>query len=194
MIVQSLTVTDSPPSISSVSPSSTTAGAPGFALAVNGSNFQSGTSVVHWDGSDLATTFLSPTQLTAAIPAANVATGGLASVTVVDSATGSSRPATFTINNPLPTMTGLIPVSTTAHGAQLALTVSGTNFVNDSTVQWNGTSLTTFFVSPTQLRATIPAVRMATAGIVALTVFNPPPGGGTSNAQTFTIDRSSRHR
>jgi hypothetical protein len=192
LITQSLTVADHRPSIGSVSPSSTTAGAPQFTLAVNGSNFQSTTSVVNWNGTPLATTFVSPRQLTAAIPTANVATGGLASVTVVDSATGSSNPATFTINNPVPTTTGLVPASITEPGAEFALTVSGTDFMNNSTVQWNGTSLTTSFVSPTQLRAAIPAAHVASAGIAAVTVFNPPPGGGTSNTQTFTIDSLPR--
>ncbi len=42
-------------------------------------------------------------------------------------------------------------------------------------------------VSATQVRATIAASDITTAGTAQVTVFTPAPGGGTSNAQTFTI-------
>ena len=64
-----------PPTISSLSPASATAGGPAFTLTVNGSNFVSG-SVVQWNGSNRTTTFVSATQLTAAITAADIATAG----------------------------------------------------------------------------------------------------------------------
>ncbi|MFA6339087.1 MAG: fibronectin type III domain-containing protein, partial [Candidatus Paceibacterota bacterium] len=42
-------------------------------------------------------------------------------------------------------------------------------------------------VSPTQVTVSIPASDLLTAGTYSITVFNPLPGGGTSNAQTFTV-------
>jgi hypothetical protein len=71
------------------------------------------------------------------------------------------------------------------------LTVTGTNFVGSSVVRWSGANRATTYVSPTQLTASIPATDLATAGTAAVTVFNPAPGGGTSNAQTFTISAST---
>ncbi len=56
-----------------------------------------------------------------------------------------------------------------------------------SVVQWNGSARTTSSVSATQLTAAIGPTDIATVGTVPVTVFNPTPGGGTSNAQTFTI-------
>src|SRR5204862_289456 len=44
------------------------------------------------------------------------------------------------------------------------------------------------FVSGTQLKASINAADIATAKTVPVTVFNPTPGGGTSNAATFTVN------
>jgi hypothetical protein len=38
------------------------------------------------------------------------------------------------------------------------------------------------------LKADIPATDVATAGDVMITVFNPAPGGGASNALTFTVN------
>ncbi len=43
-------------------------------------------------------------------------------------------------------------------------------------------------MSATQLQAAIPASDIAGVGSAQVTVFNPAPGGGTSNAQTFTIN------
>jgi Tol biopolymer transport system component len=65
--------------------------------------------------------------------------------------------------------------------------VNGANFVASSTVEWNGNSRTTTFVSSTQLQAHILAADVASPGKVNVTVVNPATGGGTSNAATFTV-------
>jgi hypothetical protein len=179
------------PVTSSLSPASTTAGGAAFTLTVNGSSFVNG-STVQWNGTSRSTTYVSATQLTAAITAADIATTGSASVTVFTPAPGggTSNAQTFTISsptNPVPATTGLSPASTTAGGAAFTLTINGSSFVNGSTVQWNGTSRSTTYVSATQLTAAITAADIATAGSASVTVFTPAPGGGTSNAQTFTI-------
>src|SRR5439155_1696722 len=85
----------------------------------------------------------------------------------------------------VPTIGSLNPTCATAGGAQFTLTVNGTNFVSGSTVNWNGTALTTAFVSSTQLTATVPAALIATAGTASITVVT--PCGGTSTGVTFTI-------
>ncbi len=62
-------------------PASAAPGGPGFTLTVNGTGFVSG-SVVNWNGTALATTFKSSSQLTATVPASDIAAAGTASVTV----------------------------------------------------------------------------------------------------------------
>src|SRR3989454_730913 len=91
-------------------------------------------------------------------------------------------------NNLVPTVTSLSPTSTNAGGVAFTLTVNGTNFVSGSVVQWNSSARPTTFVSATQLRATITAADIATAGTASVRVFTPAPGGGNSNALTFTIN------
>jgi N-acyl-D-amino-acid deacylase len=91
------------------------------------------------------------------------------------------------MNNPVPTTTSLSPTSKTAGDPAFTLTVNGTNFVPASVVNWNGSARTTTYVSATQVTASITAADIATAGTVQVTVVNPTPGGGTSNAQTFTV-------
>jgi len=83
--------------------------------------------------------------------------------------------------NPIPAITSLNPSSTTAGNTGVNLTVNGSNFVNGSVVRWNGSNRATTFVSATQLTASILTSDITTARIVQVTVFNPTPGGGTSN-------------
>lgn len=86
---------------------------------------------------------------------------------------------------PLPTITSLSPDSATAGDPAFTLTVNGANFVSGSTVHWDGAARTTTFVSRTQLTADITAADIATVGTANVTVVNPAPGGGTSNALPF---------
>ena len=177
------------PSISSLSQNSAMAGAPGFTLTVNGTNFIAG-SVVKWNGSARSTTVVSTTQLTAQISAADIQSSGVYLVTVSNPAPagGDSNSIQFTVNNPVPAATGLSVSSALVNDAPFTLTVSGTNFVPGASVAWNGDNRTTTFVSSTQLTAQILASDLSTAGNVAVTVSNPAPGGGVSNSLTFTVN------
>lgn len=93
-------------------------------------------------------------------------------------------------SNPTPTITMISPNSAVAGGGAFTLTINGTNFVAASMVNFNGTTPPTTFVSDTQLTAAIPAAAISSAGTAALTVTNPAPGGGTSNAMNFTVSGS----
>lgn len=88
---------DLTPTLSSLSPSSALAGDPAFTLTVLGSNFVSGSRVL-WNGINQETTFVSSTELSAAIPAANIATAGSASIAVSNPAPGGlSNALSFTV-------------------------------------------------------------------------------------------------
>jgi hypothetical protein len=191
-------VSNPDPTLTALQPSSAAAGGAAFTLTVTGTNFIS-TSAVKWNGVALATTFGSATQLTAAVPASDIATAGSPSVTVFNPTPGggTSGALTFTINaatnNPVPTLTALQPASGNASGAAFTLTVTGTNFISSSVVQWKGSNRTTTFVSSTKLTAAIPATDIASTGTASVTVFNPTPGGGTSGALTFTINAATNN-
>ena len=185
-----ITATNPVPSVSSLSPASAAAGSTAVTLAVSGSDFVA-SSAVDWDGSALATTYVSASQLTALIPASELTTTGSASVTVVNPTPGggTSNAATFTITatNPVPSVTSLSPASAAAGSTAVTLTVSGNDFVASSAVHWNGAALATTHVSASKLTALIPASDLTAAGSASVTVVNPTPGGGTLNAATFTI-------
>jgi hypothetical protein len=97
------------------------------------------------------------------------------------------------VPNGVPGITSISPLRATAASASLILTVNGSGFVNGTTVLWNGTALTTTFVSAAQLTATVPAADLTTVGSANVSVFSPAPGGGTSLvSDTFSIDSSSQ--
>lgn len=101
---------------------------------------------------------------------------------------GSSGPPPPVLN-PVPFITSISPSSATAACATaFTLTVNGNNFISASTVQWNGSSRTTSYVSATQLTAAIAAPDVGVAATSNVTVVNPAPGGGTSTPVNFYID------
>jgi len=180
------------PSITALAPSTATAGGLAFTLAVSGSGFING-STVKWNGSARTTTFVSATQLQAAILATDIASAGTVQVTVSNPAPGGGTcsNSAFNINNPSPAITALSPSAATASGAAFTLAVTGSGFINGSTVKWNGSARTTTFVSATQLQAAILATDIASAGTEPVTVTNPAPGGGTSASVAFVTAAST---
>ncbi len=188
---QTLSINNPAPTTTGLSPSSVMAGSGAFTLTVNGTNFISGVSTVRWNGSNRTTTFVSATQLTAAITAADVASAGSGSVTVFNATPGggtsNAQTLSITATNPVPATTSLSPTSVVAGSNAFTLTVNGSNFVNGAVVRWNNADRTTTFGSAAQLTAQITAADVASMGSATVTVFNPAPGGGTSNGQTFTI-------
>jgi hypothetical protein len=179
------------PTLTSLSPTSAVFGSAASTLTVSGSGFVTA-STVNWNGAALATTYVSAAQLTAVIPAADLASPNTVSVTVDNPLPGGGRSdaAIFMINgtNLLPWIVTLSPAHAAADAAAFTLAVSGNNFVAASTVNWMGTALTTTFVSASQLTALVPAADLTSAGSAGITVVNPAPGGGTSDAATFTIN------
>ncbi len=159
-------------SVTSLSPSSVFAVGPAFTLTVNGSGFVSGATVL-WNGAARTTTFISGTQVTAAISAVDIATPGSATVAVRVSPFVTSNTVSFTITTPTPVISALSPSSVPVGSAAFVLTVNGSAFVSGATVVWNGSDRTTTYLSSTQLRTTITASDVATAGTFPVTVRQP---------------------
>src|SRR5437660_5343006 len=82
------------PSVTLLQPATANAGGPSFTLTVNGTGFVSG-SAVKWSGSSLATTYVSDTLMTAAVPSNLLAICGKFPVTV-------TNPGGTTSNNNTP--------------------------------------------------------------------------------------------
>ena len=54
-------------------------------------------------------------------------------------------------------------------------------------MSWNGTAVTTTYVSPITLRATLSAANLATAGTGQIIVNNPAPNAGSSAALSLPV-------
>ena len=166
-------VNNSAPTISSLSPLNTPAGAP-FVLTVNGTNFLP-TSVVTFAGSPEPTTFVSSTQLTASIPGQSASTGGFASVAVSNSASGGGPSAAVSFL--LDDFTVTTSSSSVALSSGKSATITLTLAPNDS----NG------FANPVSFH-----VSGLPAGISA--TFNPTSvtPGTTSGSTTLALSAAAR--
>jgi hypothetical protein len=84
----------------------------------------------------------------------------------------------------------LNPGTVRAGAPGFTLRVTGTGFVNGSVMTWNASPLATTFVDSRHLSAVVPVANIAAPGGVVITVVNPPPKGGQSNAIPFEVARA----
>jgi trimeric autotransporter adhesin len=197
-----------PPTITSVSPNTVGAGSQQLTITVQGNVLPC--TVVQWVNSNNVTTTLptiyvpaiaatgSPAEVVATVPAADIANPGSTNVDLINPGSPASSRLSFTIGSPsISSLSSSATSSNTVPACSppgVTLTVTGTNFVNGSVVDWTTQSpavtsaLATTFVSSTQLVATIPAAYIASAGTVNIEVSN---SGILSAATAFTISASS---
>ena len=112
---------------------------------------------------------------------------------------GSSKSAATPTPGVVPVITDLSPPNAQSGGAGFTLTVNGSSFNSDATVNWNGSKQGTTYVTGKQLTTAVPASAIATPGTVPVTVTNPGHAAGgiygsggttsaTSTAMNFTIN------
>lgn len=178
-----LTLDPGVPRLDSISPSSLRADQAGSTLTLAGANFANGATVV-FGGVELSATFVSASQLRITLSAPLIF--GTSSVVVKNPAPGGpSNAVNFLITSLTPVINSIQP-SPVSSGQRI--TISGSNFGVGSNVTIGGVSVTPNVVSDTQMTALVPS--SVPAGNAAVTVVNPPPGGGTSNPATIQINAS----
>jgi hypothetical protein len=170
------------PAIASFTPGS---GPVGVTVTVTGTNFTGATTVALNGVAVPSFTAVDATTITFEVPMG--ATSGPIAVTTVGGTATSTGSFSVVAPNPVPTIASLAPATAVAGSAAFTLTVNGTGFYSGSVMRFNGTDLTTTFVSATQLTAAVPAASVAAVGAYPVVVTNAAPGGGTSAAATFTV-------
>ena len=177
-----------PPIVTSVSPNEAVVGSVGPTVIVTGQHFVPRT-VVQLDGAVLTTTYVGPTELRATIPTSKLASVGTLRVSAGTSPPGGGASATvdFAVVNPKPTLTSLSPTSALLGAQGLTLSAVGSGFVVGAKIVFDGQDLSTVRSSDTSLSAAVPASKLVNAGSVLVTVVNPTPGGGASQAIAFTV-------
>jgi uncharacterized protein (TIGR03437 family) len=166
--------------LTAVSPASAPTGSSAVPITVTGTGFQPGLVLYIADtiiSDALSTTYVSPTTLTAVIPAQWLASPQNAFIGL----TSVSGQLPFIIG--APSISSLDPPSVQAGTPSFTLTVNGAGFTSSSAVQWNGGALTTTFVSASKLTASIPGSLAANPGTASITVSN----GVLSNSVAFPI-------
>ncbi|MFZ3216817.1 MAG: IPT/TIG domain-containing protein [Candidatus Acidiferrales bacterium] len=193
------------PLISSLSPTNASPNSTSATVTVNGTNFVSGNSnnpsipnptppytgsVVSWNGSPRATSFVSVTQLTAQLSSTDLLTAGCNSISVYTYTSGGnviySPSVGFTVSSSgAPAICSISPASVVAGAPDFTITVNGASFSSGATVKWNGSSRTTTFVSASTVTAQIKAADVANAGSIPVTVAN--SGGAVSPPLNFAV-------
>ena len=175
--------TNPAPTVTGVLPASgTTAG--GTAVTVSGTGFLAGATVALGGTAASNVTVVNSTTITATT-AAHAAGAVNVVVTNTDSQSGTlTNGYTYSVTNPAPTVTGVLPASGTTAGGT-GITVSGTGFLAGATVTLGGTAATgVTVVNSTTISATTAA---HAAGAVNVVVTNTDSQSGTlANGYTYT--------
>ncbi len=149
-------------------------------IKITGTGFESN-SVVLWNGSARPTTLASSTSLQVALSASDLQSQGTGSLTVSNPApAASTSPAaqltvTFT---PVPVIQSVSITSVPGNSGscpQLQVTITGQNFLSDSTIQANGVSLQNILYggNSTNLINYLPVGFVSQPGALSFTVTNP---------------------
>ena len=170
------------PAIASLSPNPVDAGGAYFLVTVTGTGFGPN-SVVNWAGAPLGTTYVSSTQLQAAITSQLRALSGTFPLTVATPGVAPSSATPFTVS---PVLLTVSPLSASIGGAAVNLTAAGVGFTRNSVLTFNAAALSTIYVSSTTLTAVIPAAALRTTGAATVLVSD-STGTGHSLAQSFAI-------
>lgn len=176
------------PSISTLAPNPGPANQP-FTLTITGANFTcagAGPSVL-FDGGTFTAASCVATQITTDLPAMDPGVGDVR-VRNPNNDVSAGVALTLVAPNPVPSIASLNPSSVNAGSGAQSLEVNGSNFISNSVVRIGGVARTTTFVDAGVLTAALLASDVQTSGTRTLTVFNPTPGGGTSNGVTLTVN------
>ena len=177
------------PNVTSVSPATVAAGFP-VNLTINGTGFTQGAtlSVGGPGGNYYSTNFVSSTQLS--IPNFAVNGVGILPIYVIDPAPAGTSPA-FNLavtQPPAPTITSISPTSAQT-GAQITLTINGSNFQPGANILFNNQNNFTYntnYNGPTQLTTSLILGGVA-VGTYPITVINLTPTSVSSNSVNFTV-------
>ena len=185
-----VTVENRVPVISRIVPEVVGVSSVGLTLSIDGEYFVRGV-YGEVDGAIRPTTYISPTRLTLQLQPGDLSRSANLTIRIVapPPGGGASNERTLSVRppNPLPRLLQISPTTVEAESDGFTLTVTGSNFVEDSSVMINGTRLPTVFRSATELTAEVAREKIPRPGTALIAVTNPTPGGGNSNSALLTI-------
>lgn len=163
-------------------------------ITVKGSGFLPWSTVTVGGKAPLTTTWLSSSEILVLLLGAEVKTVGDRAVVVTQAdplgAPKVSAAAVFKVvaaGNATPTLSSLSPNSTTMGKSYLMVTGTGGGFLAGARVWVDGVPRLTLPGPATSFALPLSYNDLAAAGTLQIAVQNPPPGGGFSWAQSFSI-------
>ena len=105
---------------------------------------------------------------------------------------GDGTPTTSRQPNPVPSITAIEPPTLPVGVEDVPLQIRGSRFMDRSVVRLDGQGVRTRNVNTTQLIATVPSSALKSERGVEVTVFNPPPGGGSSETVSLKVEAATQ--
>jgi hypothetical protein len=189
-VASTLTVSSATaPTITTISPTSVTVGAPPFTLTITGTNFTSNATVTVGTAPPRSATFVDAQHLRVQIATFDVNTAGQVPITVTTPGTTggtSNQILLFVTNNNAPVITALNPTTITTNPASLKVLINGSGYLLDDVALVNGTQRPTEYISATQLAVTLLASDATTPQTLAISVRR-HDNSATSAPATLTV-------
>ena len=177
------------PAIASVSPGFANAGSPFVFVTITGTGFLPTSQIFLGNTEKTGATFVSPREIQATFTQSELAQGATYALRVYNPPPGGgySNTINFEVRSPLPVITALGTPQGIAGAPEMTLRVTGSGFVANSKARFSGAERPTTFVSARALDVLLGESDLRTTGTYPITVVNPAPGGGTSNALDFLL-------
>ncbi len=186
--VRQFTIYNPVPVLTSLSQQSALVTSEPFLLDISGSNFVPQTQI-EFGNVMLGAASSDHGHMRLTVPRYAFPRGGSLSLRAINPEPGGgvSNTLEFTVENPVPVLNSVSPLSVTAGGDGTLVSLYGANFVPGSVVTAANTQLIPNQVSDTELQVALPATLIAESGQLSLAVTNPTPGGGMSGAVSLVV-------
>jgi len=176
----------SSPELHVLTPAEANAGDQGLTIDISGADFIEGAQVF-WDGRYMPTTFLDPSALRTEVSSDVLTSGRIAQVIVRNPDGQTTNALPVSVYNPVPSLSSLSPAYLTGGSGSSWVMARGANFVPTSTVRWDGVPGESSYVVSGWIDTAVPADLFVAGGEFQVTVENPAPAGGMSNALAFRV-------
>ncbi len=181
-----------PPVITGTTPASLLVGSPDTQITIMGMGFVPG-SLVLVNGFPQTPASLTATAIDITVPASDLGYARPVDLTV-EGGRSPSNVFALPVLNPVPAIQSLSNPTVSAGSPSFILTIYGTGLVSNTQVNVNGGVVANSSATyPGSIAVRIAANLLAQTGTISISLTNPAPGGGTSNAVTLNVIAGSNY-
>lgn len=183
-----LSVENPAPVLRSISPARVLVASGSQDVTITGEGFIPLSAVII-EGKLLPAQYLSATELKVTLPMSAFDNAGVRSLLVTNTGPGggASSVATLLVENPIPTIRMVSPMSALGGSSDTEITLVGSGFVADTVVTVGNIEIGPSHVSANEIHVTVPASVLATPGKLGISASNAGPGGGKAASQFVVV-------